>query len=54
MAILEAMAAECPVVATDVGGVHTVIENEVNGLLVPPRDPDARRHESGVASRVHP
>ena len=41
MVLLEAMAAECPVVATDVGGVARVIEHEQNGLLIPPRDPEA-------------
>lgn len=38
MVLLEAMAAGCPVVATDVGGVSKVIDSEVNGLLVAPRD----------------
>lgn len=38
MVLLEALAAGCPVVATDVGGVAKVIDNEVNGLLVAPRD----------------
>ncbi len=41
MVLLEALAAGCPVVATDVGGVSRVIEHEKNGLLVAPRDPEA-------------
>jgi glycosyltransferase involved in cell wall biosynthesis len=39
MVLLEAMAAGCPIVATDVGGVATAVEHGVNGILVPPRDP---------------
>jgi hypothetical protein len=36
--ILEAMLAELPVVASDVGGIATVVEHETTGLLVPPSD----------------
>lgn len=41
MVLLEAMAAGCTIVATSVGGVPSAIENDVNGLLVPPKDPAA-------------
>ena len=38
-AIIEAMAAECPVVATAVGGVPDLLDDRVTGLLVPPGQP---------------
>ena len=40
-AILEAMACELPVVATDVGGVRELVEHGATGYVVPPRDPGA-------------
>lgn len=39
--ILEAQAAGVPVVATKVGGVVEIIDDEKTGLLVLPKDPDA-------------
>ena len=39
--ILEAMAAEIPIVATNVAGIPEMIENEKSGLLVEPADPKA-------------
>jgi glycosyltransferase involved in cell wall biosynthesis len=36
--VLEAMAVGSAIVATDVGGVSEAIEDEVTGILVPPRD----------------
>ncbi len=39
-ALLEAMAAARPIVATDVPGCRDLITNERTGLLVPPRRPD--------------
>jgi glycosyltransferase involved in cell wall biosynthesis len=41
LAVLEAMAAGKPIVATTVGGLAEAIEDGVSGLLVPPGDADA-------------
>jgi len=41
VALIEAMAAAKPVVATRVGGVADVVDHERTGLLVPPSDPAA-------------
>ena len=40
MALLEAMAAECPVVATRVGGNVELVEEGVTGYLVPSENPE--------------
>jgi len=39
--LLEAMALELPVIATDVGGVGEIVQDGITGFVVPPRDPDA-------------
>jgi len=41
MALLEAMAARVPVVATAVGGIPEIVQDGESALLVPPRDPAA-------------
>jgi glycosyltransferase involved in cell wall biosynthesis len=41
LALMEAMAASLPVVATTAGGIPSVVEDGASGLLVPPRRPDA-------------
>ncbi len=39
LALLEAMAAGRPVVATKVGGIISIVQDRLNGLLVEPSDP---------------
>ncbi len=41
MVALEAFACGTPVIAAAVGGVPSVVQHEVNGLLIPPEDPTA-------------
>jgi glycosyltransferase involved in cell wall biosynthesis len=41
MVLIEAMAMKRPVIGTRVGGISEIINHEVNGLLVFPKDPDA-------------
>ena len=41
IALLEACASALPIVATDVGGNAEIVEDGVNGLVVPPNSPDA-------------
>lgn len=41
MVILEAMAARCPIVSTNVGGIPTVIKDSVNGRIVKPHSAEA-------------
>jgi len=40
LVLLEALASGKPIVATDVGGVSNVVENDVNGFLVEPSRPE--------------
>jgi glycosyltransferase involved in cell wall biosynthesis len=39
--VLDALAMRKPVVVSAAGGLPEIVRHEVNGLLVPPRDPDA-------------
>lgn len=39
--LAEAMAAEKPIIASDVGGVPEMLDDGQNGLLIPPADPSA-------------
>lgn len=39
--LIEAAACGCPIVTTDTPGCREIVQNGVNGLLVPPRDPKA-------------
>jgi glycosyltransferase involved in cell wall biosynthesis len=52
-AVLEAMAFETPIVATDAGGTRELVEDGVHGVVVRPGDPAllARAIESALADR---
>jgi glycosyltransferase involved in cell wall biosynthesis len=40
MVLLESMAAGCPIIASNVGGVSKIIDNEQHGILVDSKRPD--------------
>ena len=42
--LLEAMACRLPVIATRIGGVVDIVEDQRNGLLVEPEDPEGLQH----------
>ena len=52
MALLESLAAGVPVVASRVGGIPSVVENERHGLLVAPRD-EAALSRALIALLIH-
>ena len=54
MAALEALASGVPLVGTDIGGIPEMIENGVNGIVVPPRDPAGLLEGLIKASRLGP
>lgn len=53
VALLEAMAASVPVVATDIPGNRALVTHREHGLLVPPHDPAALR-DAIVLALSHP
>lgn len=54
MAILESFAAGVPMVGTDIGGIPEMVKNGVNGIVVPPRDPEGLLAGLIMASQLGP
>lgn len=50
MVLLEAMALGVPIVASNVGGIPEILENEKEAILVPAKDPDALARAVGVVA----
>ena len=40
-AVKEAMAMKVPVITSDIRGIEELVDNDINGIIVPPKDPDA-------------
>jgi glycosyltransferase involved in cell wall biosynthesis len=66
LVVVEAMAYGCPIVTTNVGGIPELIQDDVNGLLCPPENPECLagkiirlvedanlRERLGCAARAH-
>lgn len=51
VAIMEACSAAKPMIATNVGGIPEIVEDHVNGLLIPPEDPTALADAIATISR---
>src|SRR4030095_8030699 len=51
--LLDAMACSVPIVATSAGGIPEIVEDGLNGLLVPPRDAAALAAAIGRAPKDH-
>lgn len=51
LAILEAMAAGKPIVATDVGGISEIVAHNETGLLVPPKSPETLANAISILLR---
>ncbi|RJS86300.1 glycosyltransferase family 1 protein [Methanophagales archaeon] len=52
MAVLEAMSYGLPVIASDIPGMSSLIENEKNGFLVPPRDVEKLAEKMELITKV--
>ena len=44
LVLIEYMACNKPIIATSVGGIKDIIENEVNGILVPKESPEKLKY----------
>jgi len=43
--IIEAMTAQIPIIATNIGGIPEMIENNINGYLIKPKEPELIRQK---------